>query len=93
MMNVFLSTAMVSFTAAALAGFGAVIAGSRKAELASLSAVLLLIPGLSALTAQKDIIDGHLNLGTSRAVRALTVVFFIGAGLLVAQRLLFQTGK
>jgi uncharacterized membrane protein YjjP (DUF1212 family) len=87
-MNVFLSTAIVSFIAAALAGFGAVLAGSRKTELASFSAVLLLIPGLSALTAQKDIIDGHMNLGTSRAVRALTIVFFIGAGLLVAQHLL-----
>jgi uncharacterized membrane protein YjjP (DUF1212 family) len=88
-MNVFLSTAMVSFTAAALAGVGAELAGSRKAELASLSAVLLLIPGLSALTAQKDIIDGHMNLGTSRAVHALAIVFFIGVGLLIAQRLLF----
>lgn len=89
-MNVFLSTVIVSFTAAALAGFGAVLAGSRTAELASVSAVLLLIPGLSALTAQKDIIDGHINLGTSRAARALTIVFFISAGLLVAQHILFS---
>jgi uncharacterized membrane protein YjjP (DUF1212 family) len=90
-MNVFLSTAVVSFAAAALAGFGGMLAGSHKAELASVSAVLLLIPGLSALTALKDIIDGHMNLGTSRAVHALTIVFFIGVGLLVAQRLLFSS--
>ncbi len=87
--NLFLSTAIVSFLAATLAGFGAHLAGSRQAEIAAVSAVLMLIPGLAALTAQKDLLDGHVGLGTSRAVRVLMVVLFIGVGLLLAQCLLF----
>jgi uncharacterized membrane protein YjjP (DUF1212 family) len=87
--NAFLSTAIVSFLAAVLACLGARFAGSHQAEVAAVSAVLMLIPGLAALTAQKDLLDGHIGLGSSRTVRVLMIVLFISVGLLIAQRLLF----
>lgn len=86
--NLYLSTGIVSFLASILAGWGARLAGSQRVELAVLAAVLLLVPGIAALNAQKDVIDNHIGLGISRAVRVIMVVLFISVGLLLSQHLL-----
>src|SRR4030095_11935746 len=86
--NVFVVAACVAFLASSLAELGARWAGSTTLDVAMIASVLLLVPGVPALDAQYDILDGHPTLGTARAVVVGMILIFIATGVLIARALL-----
>lgn len=86
--NVFIVTAAVAFVAASLGGLGARLAVSHTLDAAMIASVLLLVPGVPALNAQSDIMDGHPTLGSARAVWVIMLLVFIAIGILIAQTIL-----
>ena len=86
--NHFICATLVAFLSALLAGFGARWAGSETIPTAMIAAILLLIPGVPAVNAQNDILEGHPTLGSARAVSVAMTLIFVAAGLSIAQMLL-----
>jgi uncharacterized membrane protein YjjP (DUF1212 family) len=84
-MNAFLCTALVSFLSSVIGGLGARWAGSETFTTAMIASILLLVPGVPAVNAQSDILDGHPTLGSARAVTVAMTLVFIAAGLWVAK--------
>jgi len=62
--------------------------GSTTVSLAMIASVLLLVPGVPALNAQSDIMEGHPTLGTARAVCVIVLLTFIAVGILLARAVL-----
>jgi len=89
--NVFIVNGIVSFVSALIAGEGARLLGSSKLDIATVSAVLLLVPGIAVVNIQKDAIEGKPNLAAARALRVLYLLLFMTIGLLAAQRLVFSS--
>lgn len=87
--NGFLVSAIVAFVSATLAGLGARLCDSATTSTAMLASILHLVPGVPALNAQNDILDGHPTLGSARAVTVAMTLVFAAAGLWCA-RLLVQ---
>jgi uncharacterized membrane protein YjjP (DUF1212 family) len=85
--NVFIAATMVAFLAATGSGLGARWAGSQTVAAAMGAAVLLLVPGVPALNAQNDILEGRPTLGSARAVWVAVILIFIAAGMRLAQAL------
>jgi uncharacterized membrane protein YjjP (DUF1212 family) len=85
--NVFITAAVVSFLSALFAGVGARIAGSTHVAVATVSAVLLLVPGVAVLNAQTDVLEHRPNLAMSRALHVLYLLIFMTLGLALAQAL------
>jgi uncharacterized membrane protein YjjP (DUF1212 family) len=83
--NVFLIAGVVSFSSSSLTVIGAKIAGSNTIQLAMVSAVLLLIPGVPVLNAQIDVIEGKPNLAVARALRITFLLLFMALGLSLAR--------
>jgi uncharacterized membrane protein YjjP (DUF1212 family) len=83
--NVFVVAAIIAFVAASLGGLGARGCGSGTVYLAMIASVLLLVPGVPALNAQSDIMEGHPTLGSARAVSVIMLLMFIAIGVLIAQ--------
>jgi uncharacterized membrane protein YjjP (DUF1212 family) len=83
-MNVFLCTAVISFLSSLLAGLGARWIGSETITIAMTASILLLVPGIPAVNAQSDILEGHPTLGSARAVSVVMTLIFIAAGLWLA---------
>jgi uncharacterized membrane protein YjjP (DUF1212 family) len=79
--NAFLCAAVVSFLSSVLGGLGARWAGSATYTTAMIASILLLVPGVPALNAQSDILEGHPTLGSARAVTVAVMLIFIAAGL------------
>jgi len=88
--NLFITTGVVSFVSALLAGVGARLAGSSRLEIAMASAVLLLVPGVAVLNIQTDVIEGKPNLAAARGLRVIYILLFMTLGLIAAQRLILQ---
>jgi len=86
--NVFVVAVCIAFLASSLAELGARWAGSTTLNLAMIASVLLLVPGVPALDAQYDILDGHPTLGTARAVVVIMIMLFIATGVLIARAVL-----
>jgi uncharacterized membrane protein YjjP (DUF1212 family) len=86
--NVFVVAACVAFLASTLTELAAQWAGSTTVNLAMIASVLLLVPGVPALDAQYDILDGHPTLGTARAVVVCMTLVFIATGVLIARAML-----
>jgi uncharacterized membrane protein YjjP (DUF1212 family) len=85
--NVFLVVGMVSFFSALIAGLGGRLLGSGHLEIATVAAVLLLVPGVAVLNAQLDVIDGKPNLAAARGLRVAYLLLFMTLGLVFAQQL------
>ncbi|MEO7934043.1 MAG: threonine/serine exporter family protein [Chthoniobacterales bacterium] len=85
--NIFVVAVSVSFLSAFIAGLGARLSGSANVPLASVAAVLLLVPGIAILNAQVDILEGKPNLAAARALRVLYLLLFMALGLALAQAL------
>ena len=83
--NVFICTALVSFLCSMMGGLGARWAGSETFKTAMIASILLLVPGVPAVNAQSDILDGHPTLGSARAVTVAMTLVFIAAGLWVGK--------
>jgi uncharacterized membrane protein YjjP (DUF1212 family) len=62
--NIFITSGIVSFASAFIAGLGARLSGSLHPETATVAAVLLLVPGVAVLNTQMDAIEGKPNLAT-----------------------------
>jgi uncharacterized membrane protein YjjP (DUF1212 family) len=88
--NVFLCTTLVSFLGSLLCGLGARWAGSETTTTAMLASILMLVPGVPAVNAQSDILEGHPTLGSARAVTVVMTLIFIAAGLWLGPVLLSQ---
>jgi uncharacterized membrane protein YjjP (DUF1212 family) len=86
--NPFITTAVVSFLSALLAGAGSHFAGSTHIAIATVSAVLLLVPGVAVLNAQTDVLEHRPNLAMSRALHVLYILIFMTLGLALAQALI-----
>jgi len=85
--NIFLIAGVVSFSSSSLTVIGAKIAGSSTIQLAMVSAVLLLIPGVPVLNAQIDVIEGKPNLAAARALRITFLLLFMALGLSLTRRI------
>jgi uncharacterized membrane protein YjjP (DUF1212 family) len=86
--NIFITSSIVSFGAAFLAGLGARLSGSTHPETAMVAAVLLLVPGVAVLNTQMDAIEGKPNLAAARGLRVIYLLVFMTLGLIAAQRLI-----
>jgi uncharacterized membrane protein YjjP (DUF1212 family) len=86
--NAFLCTALVSFLSSIMGGFLAWQANCATLTPAVIASVLLLVPGVPAVNAQSDILEGHPTLGSARAVTVVMTLVFIAAGLWVSRVLL-----
>jgi uncharacterized membrane protein YjjP (DUF1212 family) len=86
--NAFLCTALVSFLSSTLGGLLGAWAGTATLTAAAIASVLLLVPGVPAVNAQSDILDGHPTLGSARAVTVVMHLVFIAAGLWIGRALL-----
>jgi uncharacterized membrane protein YjjP (DUF1212 family) len=85
--NLFFVAGIVSFVCAFIAGLGGRLLGSGHLEIATMSAVLLLVPGVAVLNAQLDAIDGKPNLAAARGLRIAYLLLFMSLGLVLAQHL------
>ena len=88
--NPFIITGIVSFVSAFLAGAGARLSGSSHLEIATVSAVLLLVPGVAVLNIQTDVIEGKPNLAAARGLRMIYILLFMTLGLVAAQSLVLR---
>ena len=86
--NVFICAALVSLLSSLLGGLGAYWAGSNAVTTAMIAAILLLVPGVPAVNAQSDILEGHPTLGSARAVSVVMILIFVAAGLWIGQMML-----
>jgi uncharacterized membrane protein YjjP (DUF1212 family) len=86
--NVFVATGFIAFLASGLGGLGSRLAGSTTLVLAMVASVLLLVPGVPAIDAQYDVMEGHPTLGTARGVVISITVIFMATGVLIAGSLL-----
>jgi len=86
--NVFVSATIAAFLGSTLCGLGARWAGSQTVAVAMAAAVLLLVPGVPALNALNDILEGRPTLGSARAVWVAVILVFITAGMWLALSLL-----
>ena len=64
--------------------------GSAHLEIATVSAVLLLVPGVAVLNTQTDVIEGKPNIAAARGLGVIYILLFMTLGLLAAQRLILQ---
>ena len=88
--NLLIVTGIVSFVSALLAGVGARLLGSSHLEIATVSAVLLLVPGVAVLNIQTDVIEGKPNLAAARGLRVIYILLFMTLGLVAAQSLILR---
>lgn len=86
--NVFICATLVSFLSSFLGGLGARWTGSDSVTTAMIASILLLVPGVPAVNAQSDILEGHPTLGSARAVTVVMILIFVAAGLWMGQILL-----
>jgi uncharacterized membrane protein YjjP (DUF1212 family) len=83
--NVFICATLVSVLSSLLGGLGARWAGSDAVTTAMVASILLLVPGVPAVNAQSDILEGHPTLGSARAVSVVMILIFVAAGLWIGQ--------
>ena len=87
-LNVFICTVLVSSVASLLASIGARLAGSGTLGTAVIASVLLLVPGVPAVNALNDILEGYPTLGSARTITVMVTLIFIAAGLWIGPVLL-----
>jgi uncharacterized membrane protein YjjP (DUF1212 family) len=83
--NVFITATLVAFLASFVSGLTARWCGSQTVPIAMVAAVLLLVPGVPALNAQYDIMNGYPTLGNARAVWVGTILIFLTIGVWLGQ--------
>ncbi|MTJ80331.1 MAG: threonine/serine exporter family protein [Telmatospirillum sp.] len=86
--NPFVAAAIVAALASGLCGIASRHLGSATVNAAMIAAVLFLVPGVPALNAQSDIMEGHPTLGSARTVSVIMMLMFIATGVLVARTVL-----
>lgn len=86
--NGFAVAAIIAFLSAGLGALGALGLGSATVSLVQMASVLLLVPGVPALNAQMDIMEGSPTLGSARLVTVIVVMIFATIGVWGAQNML-----
>lgn len=79
-LNAFALTAAVAFLASATAGLAAGASGGGMIDVAMSAAVLMLVPGVPAMNAQTDIMEGFPTLGSARFVTVFMLLLFLTVG-------------
>lgn len=87
-LNPFVTAALAAGFASGLCGLAAGWVGSGSVNAAMIASVLMLVPGVPALNAQFDIMEGYPTLGSARAVSVAMLLLFLATGVLAAQTLL-----
>jgi uncharacterized membrane protein YjjP (DUF1212 family) len=85
--NVFIGATLLAVVASAVSGLGARFLGSLTVDTAMIASVLFLVPGVPALNAQNDILEGHPTLGSARAVWVVVNLVFLTLGVWLGQTL------
>jgi uncharacterized membrane protein YjjP (DUF1212 family) len=80
-LNLFICTTVVSFLSSLIGSLGARWAGSEAITIAMIASTLLLVPGVPAVNAQSDILEGYPTLGSARAVTVAMTLIFIAVGM------------
>jgi len=86
--NHFICTTVIALLSSVLGGLGAGWAGSTDISTAMIASILLLVPGVPAVNAQSDILEGRPTLGSARAVSVAMTLIFAAAGLWFGQMLI-----
>ena len=86
--NIFITVSIVAFIGSLLAGLGARWVHSKTVDTAMIAAVLLLVPGVPAVNAQNDILEGRPTLGSARAVWVLFILIFLTTGVWLSRALI-----
>ena len=90
--NQFLVTVASAFVAGVLAASATRLNLSPQPEVALISAVLLLVPGVHLINSAEDLIKGHLVTGITRGAMGFLITLAIALGLLLALRLMGVDG-
>jgi len=90
--NPLLIVIVTAFVAGLIASSATLLDVSDAPELALVSAVLLLVPGVPLINSAEDLIKGHLVTGIVRGVLGGLISLAIALGLLVAMRLVGVSG-
>jgi uncharacterized membrane protein YjjP (DUF1212 family) len=91
-MNTFICTTLVSCFSSVISGLAARWVKSDTFEMAMVASILLLVPGVPAVNAQSDILEGHPTLGSARMAVVLMTIVFMAAGLWVGQTVVALLG-
>lgn len=83
--NAFVVVFAVAFLAAIVAGSGAILAGSQMVPTAMTASVLMLVPGIPAVNAQTDIMEGYPTMGSARFMVVMMILMFITLGIGAAE--------
>lgn len=86
--NMFLITAIVSFSASLIAGTAVFFNLSPEPTIALAASVLLLVPGVPMINSVKDVVDNFTMVGLTRALIGALITLNIALGLIVAMKLL-----
>jgi uncharacterized membrane protein YjjP (DUF1212 family) len=87
--NPLIVTTVTALTAGLLTSAGGLMHLSAEPQIATASAVLLLVPGVPLVNSAADLINGYLSTGIARGVAGALIVLCIALGLLLA---MFITG-
>ncbi len=90
--NPFLTVVITAFAASAIAGIAPLFQLGNQPQLALVSAVLLLIPGVPLIHSVQDLMKGYPMTGIARGVNAGVIATCIALGLLLAMSLLGVNG-
>ena len=92
LVNPFLIVIITTFAASIIAGIAPLLHLGNQPQLALVSAVLLLIPGVPLIHAVQDLMKGYPMTGLARGVNAAVIATCIALGLLLAMSLLNVNG-
>ncbi len=82
--NPFLLVTIVSFVASLIASLGSTLAGSETGDIALVSSVLILVPGVPLISAAADMLKGHMVTGMARGLNSLLTALAIALGMMLA---------
>ncbi|WP_319410298.1 threonine/serine exporter family protein [uncultured Cohaesibacter sp.] len=91
--NVFAMVTIVAFVSSAIGGLISQLIGSLTPEMAMFSSILLLVPGVPAMNAQTDIMEGSPTLGSARAISVFMALIFLTVGVALSRYILMRFGS
>ena len=91
-LNSFLIVIITAFVASSIASIATLFHLSSQPQLAFVSTVLLLVPGVPLINSVQDLLKGYLITGIARGVTGAVIAACIALGLLLAMSLLRVSG-
>jgi uncharacterized membrane protein YjjP (DUF1212 family) len=90
--NPFLTVVITAFAASGIASIAPLLRLGNQPQLALISAVLLLVPGVPLINSVQDLLKGYMLTGIARGVTGGVIAACIALGLLLAMSLLKVNG-